>query len=172
MRHCSSQQLSGTSAAVSAVPSAVVGLGEAGGGLGGDGCEATGVDGEEKQPKLGVALVVEDVVEVELDVRLLGQAGGVAQEPQGVSVGHDAPQVRAGPVEQVLQHGLRCPGRDPVGVGVEWNTCADQVQRNADGRLGEPAGQVRRCERGKCAGSVSPSPGGRSIPAGSVSGRP
>src|ERR1035441_4301568 len=39
--------------------------------------DAAGVNGEEKEPEFGVALVVEDVIEVELDVGLFGEAGGV-----------------------------------------------------------------------------------------------
>ena len=62
------------------------------GGAGEAGGEAAGVGGEEQQPEVGVELVGEDLVEVELDVGLPRQGRGVAQQPQLAAVGQDRPQ--------------------------------------------------------------------------------
>lgn len=125
VRHCSSQQLSGVSGGGRRL--VVVGRRCHGDG---DGCQAAGVDGEQEQPEVGVALVVEDVVEVELDVGLFGQAGGVPEQPQGVAVGDDSPEVAAAAVEVALQHGLGCAGRHAKSAAIEADTAADEVQRH------------------------------------------
>lgn len=93
------------------------------------GGETAGVGGEEEQPEVGVALVAEDVVEVELNVGLLGQRGGVPQHAQQVTVGDHPPQAVVLPVEVVLQHRLRCAGRDAGGAGVQGDAGADELQR-------------------------------------------
>ena len=61
-------QFGSASASPSDSSAAVGGL--FGGGLGEPGGEAGGVRGEEQQPEVGVELVGEDLVEVELDVGL------------------------------------------------------------------------------------------------------
>ena len=62
-----------------------------GGGAGEAGGEAAGVGGEEQQSEVGVELVGEDLVEVELDVGLTRQGRGVAQQAQLAAVGQRSP---------------------------------------------------------------------------------
>ena len=70
-RHCSSQQFASLGVGVSSwspvSSSWSVSVRCRRGGLVGPGLESAGVDGEEEQPKVGVELVGEDGVEVELD---------------------------------------------------------------------------------------------------------
>jgi len=133
VRHCSSQQLCGESAAEAGVFLVLVlgGLMLLSCRLGLDWREPTGVHGEEKQPEVGVALVVEDVVEVELDVGLPGQARCVAKHTKLVSVGDQAPQVAGGAVEEVLHHRLRGAGGLTRRSGVQLHPGPDQVHGQA-----------------------------------------
>ena len=98
------------------------------------------MDGEDEQPEFGVSLVVEDVVEVEFDVGLFGEAGRVTQEPHGVPVGDDAPQAWPGAVEEFLDHGLGGSGGHSRCGCVEGDTGADEVHRDGDLRVGSGIG--------------------------------
>ncbi|MCZ7630225.1 MAG: hypothetical protein M5U19_14780 [Microthrixaceae bacterium] len=73
---------------------------------------------------------LEHGLEVELDVCLADEAGGVSEEAERASVGDDCPEVPIRSVEQFLDHrvgsALRCAG-DPSGLAIEVDTPAQEV---------------------------------------------
>ncbi|CAB4881826.1 unannotated protein [freshwater metagenome] len=85
----------------------------------------------EHQGEVAEHLAVEHALEIELDVRLSGQAGGVAQEPQGAAVAEHCPEVVMVAVEELLEHRLRCAiGRagHALRPAVELDTPPEQVE--------------------------------------------
>ena len=55
------------------------------------GCEATDVQCDEEQPEVGIELIVEDEVEVELEERLSRETRCVSQDAQCVAVREQSP---------------------------------------------------------------------------------
>ena len=70
-----------------------------------------------EQGEVGVDLAVHHRFEVELHVRLAGQAGVVAEDPQPAAVGQEAPEVVVRPVQELLDQAVRAGPAGPGGPG-------------------------------------------------------
>ena len=71
------------------------------------GAKARSVGQQPQGDKVGVALLLEDASQVSLDIGGPGQAGVIAQDPDGVAIGDDAPLGGMAGVEIFLQRGMR-----------------------------------------------------------------
>ena len=87
------------------------------------------VEQQVEQGELGEELAVEHRLEVELDVGLAGEGGGVAQQPQDPAVGQDRPQVLVGAVEQLLHHRVRGAPAAPATPGLRRSSGTPQPSR-------------------------------------------
>ena len=81
------------------------------------------------------ALFLEDGLEIELDVSLPADEGGVAEQPEREAVGDDAPDV-LGAVEVFLNEGVRSEARASAGRhAAKFLPRADDVNGRAVGRI-------------------------------------
>ena len=80
-----------------------------------------------EQREVGEDLAVHHRLEVELDVRLAGQGGVVAEDPQPAAVGQEGPEVVVRAVQELLDQPVRA-GRLPA-PAVEVDAESDQVDR-------------------------------------------
>ena len=95
--------------------------------------EAGAVAAQPQQREVREGVAVKDLRKVELDVGLAGERCVVAQQAQHFAVGDDAPQVRVGAVEELLQQavgGSLRGARQPGGESVDRGSPAHEMQRH------------------------------------------
>ncbi len=107
--------------------------------------DAAGVANLPEQREVGEHLAVEHALQIELDVGLADEGRGVPQQPQRKAVGDQAPQMILGPVEQLLEQGVRGLFRRAAhiwGAAVQRHAGAEQVDGGALPLVGQRIGDA------------------------------
>jgi hypothetical protein len=102
--------------------------------------DPTLVADQPEEAEVGEELPLHDGLEIELDVRLPGEAVVVAEEAQDAAVGDERPEVLVGPVQELLHQAVRRRprrARHALRLPVDGEVGTDQVDRRAIPLVGD-----------------------------------